>query len=781
MGPSHADPPDKLNAFPGYTVSDSLDYSAESIRYLYNENKVILRGNARLTYQGHSLKSGEIVYYQDYDYLEAVGTVDSTGAVTNTPIFTDSDGQEMKGLKIKYNLRTQEGYISRGRSQYETGYMAAERIKRASDDTLYIANGTYTTCDIEDHPHFYFAGKRMKFILNDKLIIKPIVGYLNDIPVVWFPFYVFPIKKGRQSGFLMPRYGSSRRDGRYFSNLGYYFAPSDHYDYKFAGTLRERNGWLMKNWFNYNDRYSMSGSVYGSWENRDTDDEKSQEYKLRFSHRQTISPTLTINGSGAFESSSYSQYNSLNLYERLNRDMRSSMTVTKRWKESGNSLITTATYTKDLDDENTVTSLPSISFSKPRKLLFGSDAKKGSRKYSTTKTEDAPSAWYNSIYYSLNAKFDNRETRTDDDTDYNRNLNFSTSLSSSQKMRGWLVMEPSLRLNEYFTATNSDDDDEKYQRKDNISAGMRLGTTIYGMFNPAFGNLAGVRHVITPSVSYSYGKNRSLYDADFDALYRFDQDEEDKGRSSSMSYSLRNLFQAKTVTGDKENKIDLFTLNFSGSVNFEAEERKVSALSTTLDFKPLKVITTRLTASHDFYNDDDEFRLFSPYMNRLSITTSVGLSQRSLGFMGVSARDDANASMGADDFDMVGGGGQDMRREEGGGGISKMFNLQISHTYGLSRAKKTGKDSYNPTHTIKPNLSFSPSRKFSVSYYCYYDIVDKDLVDQRILINRDLHCWEANISWIPSGYREGFYFKVNIKDLPDVKIEQRRGSSSISY
>lgn len=762
--------------FEGFAVSDSLDYSAKSIRYMYTERKVIMRGNARLSYRGNTLTSGEIVYYQDYDYLEAAGITDSTGTVTHTPVFTDPTGQEMKGLTIKYNLRTEKGYIQRGRSEYDSGYMAADRIKLAADDTLFIANGTYTTCDIEEHPHYYFAGKRMKFILNDKLIIKPIVGYLHDIPVFWFPFYVFPIKQGRQSGFLMPRYGSSRRDGRYFSNMGYYYAPSDYFDYRFAGTLRERNGWLINNWFNYNQRYNMSGSVYGSWESRDDQGEKTNQYKLRASHRQTISPTLTIDGSGRFESSTYSQYNSRNLYERLNRDMRSTLTVTKRWRESGNSLIATTSYTKNLDRKTTETSLPNISFTMPRKLLFGSDAKKTEKKYTKTTASVTPSAWYNSIYYNLNARFNNNETTREDGSDFTRNLKLSTSLSSSQKFMGWLVSEPSLSYNEDMTITNTGTSDERYRRLDNISGGLRFGTTIYGMFGPSIGNLTALRHVITPSMSYSYGKQRSYYDDTADAFYRFDLNDSDKDNSSSMSFSLRNLFQAKTVKGDKENKIDLFSLDFSGSANLEAEKRKLSPIRTSLDFKPFRIMTTRLTAAHDLYRDDDTFKPFSPFLNDMSITTDVGLTQQSLGFLGVSARDNANATMGGDDFDEENTIGGSMT-----GSGNHMFNLRFSHTYGIRRVRLPGKDDYRKTHTIKPELSFAPSPNFSVRYYCYYNIDEETLVDQRIMISRDLHCWEANVSWVPEGYREGFYFKVNIKDLPDVKVEQRRGSSNIGY
>ena len=770
--------------FDGSVLTDSLEYSAEIIEYLYDEHKIILTGNAQVNYLGHSLKSGKITYYQDFAYMEAEGIPDSSGVLKDTPVFKDAGSEEMKGDVIKYDLKTREGLIKRGRTKYETGFMAADKIKRASDDTLYVADGFYTTCDIKNHPHYYFFGKKMKFILNDKLIIKPIVAYVHDVPVFWFPFYVFPIKKGRQSGFLTPRYGSSRRDGRYLSNMGYYFATSDYTDYKAAGTIREKNGWLVKNWINYNRRDTIRGSMFGSYENRTEKSGGSKQWKMRLSHSQTVSPTLSITGSGSFESSTYSQYNSTNLYERMNRDMRSTLSITKRWKESGNSLITTFRHQKNLDTDAIQSSLPNISFRKRNKLLFDSpSSKKTRRKYEKDAVEDEEEKekWYNTIYYGLNAQFKNSNTERTNLNYYDRNMGLSTNLSSSNKFMGWLVAEPSLRLNENFVASNRENNAEHYSRKDNISTGLSLSTTVYGMFKPSIGSIVALRHVVNPSISYSYGKRRSLIGDSAETFFRFDKNDEKKGRVKSMRMNLRNIFQAKTIKEDKERKIDLFNIDFSSSVDFEKENRKISPLRTTVNIKPLKTISTRLTASHDFYHNDDSFHLLSPYLNSMSVTTSVGISKGDIGFIGKSSRENANVNLGRDDFDI---GTQRMEGEDGESteSVSGKFNLRFSHSYGITRRRvNEGNDKYAITHYFKPTLSFSLTRNFSVNYYCNYDIEEKDIVSQRVIISRDLHCWQANISWIPSGIREGFYFKVDIKDLPDVKIEKRRGASRISY
>jgi hypothetical protein len=478
--------------------------------------------------------------------------------------------------------------------------------------------------------------------------------------------------------------------------------------------------------------------------------------------------------------------------------MRSSLTIAKRWEESGNSLTTTFSNEKNLDTKNTSTVLPSMRFRRPRKALFGKqDTRLQRRKYMTQDTaEKKEAAWYEAIYYTFDADFKNTgEKRFDtvqptpgvldtvEVSPFNREMNMSTGLSSSFKFMGWLVSEPSLQLSENFAASNKYIADEQYRRNDNFSARLGLGTTVYGTFNPSIGRLKGVRHVIIPSVSYTYGKRRSFFAENSEAFLRFDKNDLEKGRVNGMNINLRNLLQVKTVNKEKENKFDLFALNFSSSVDFEKDKRPVSPLLTTLDFTPLKqFMTTRLSASHDFYHDDDSFHLFSPYLTNFTITTNVGLSQTNLAFMSRSSREYSSSNLGRDDFSLQEEIGTERSGAEETGG-SMRFDLKFSHMYQIRRSGKDahGKYKYITSHNIKPTVAFSPTINFSVNYYLYYDIEEKHLIFHRLIINRDLHCWEANISWIPSGVNEGYYFKINIKDLPDIKIEKRRGTSQTSY
>ncbi len=783
-------------AFPGYALRDSLEYSAETIDYDFDLREIILDQNADINYLGRILKSNTITYFQDYDFLRATGTTDTTGAPVNTPSFTDATGEQIAGRVIEYNLDTQQGVIYQGKTRYEQGYMATQTIKMVSQDTLYIADGTYTTCDYDD-PHYYFYGRQMKFIPNDKIIIRPIIAYVHDIPVLWFPYYVFPIARGRQSGFLTPRYGNSREDGRYLSNIGYYFAPSEYFDYRFAATVREQNGWLFNNWFSYDKRYLMSGSIFGSFENEPRLGTK--QWSLSGSHRQTFSPTLDMAGTVNLQSSQFARFNQSNLYQVLNRNLRSSLRVTKQWQDSGNSLIASLDYVKNLDTNDLTLTAPDISFRKPSKLLFASEPDRGpQRKYEQKSTQTllpAERRWYQNIYYTFSAnfrnnqadtfsksaaelalersnpglnRFDIKKSRTD------RVLGISTQLNGAQKLGGRLALNPFVSLNESFQSTS---DSLGYHRSDNLSLGVDLNTKIYGTFNTAIGSLRAIRHVISPSISYSHTISRQFSGTDIEALYRFDQNTIEKPQRRALNLNLRNLFQAKTVSGETENKFDLFSLDFSTAYDFDRTNRRLSPLTTTLDMRPTPALRLLFRSTHDFYDDENEFKLFSPNLTNVSVTSTFGLNGFNLSSLQQSSRANANRNLGQDRFD-VESNAAETTQVPAEQGIAIPFNMQIQHFYSRTRTGSPGKFRFTEIHNIKPTVSFSPTKNFSIQYFLYYDLKSKTINDQRVQLTRDLHCWELNLYWVVTGIRQGYYLRIFIKDLPDVKIEQRKGVST---
>ncbi|KAA3660216.1 MAG: LPS-assembly protein LptD, partial [Calditrichaeota bacterium] len=239
-----------------------------------------LTDNAVVKYQEMEIRAGKIQVNQQERVLIAEAlpetiyvALDSTLADVEKDSFTVKfsqypvlkDGQqEITGERMVYNFDSQKGIIEKGRAELDGGYFTGTQIKRVDKKVLNVTSGTYTTCK-EEHPHFHFWARRMKMIMSERIIAKPIVLYISKIPIAYLPFAMFPTKSGRKSGVLIPRYGESSTEGKFLKGLGYYWAINDYLDAKTTADYYDQSGWLFRGGLNYNKRYSYSGRISGSW------------------------------------------------------------------------------------------------------------------------------------------------------------------------------------------------------------------------------------------------------------------------------------------------------------------------------------------------------------------------------------------------------------------------------------------------------------------------------------------------------------------------------------
>src|SRR5215813_15575686 len=130
---------------------------------------------------------------------------------------------------MTYDLGSRTGTIFDATTTYEKGLYHGERIRKAGEDLLEVLNGSYTTCSLTQ-PHYHFQSHWMKIYLKDKLVAKPVVFYVKNVPFFALPFYIFPIKPGRHSGVLLPQIelGYGNVTNGFIRNVGYYWAPNDY-------------------------------------------------------------------------------------------------------------------------------------------------------------------------------------------------------------------------------------------------------------------------------------------------------------------------------------------------------------------------------------------------------------------------------------------------------------------------------------------------------------------------------------------------------------------------
>jgi hypothetical protein len=534
-----------------------------------------------------------------------------------------------------------------------------------------------------------------------------------------------------------------------------------------------------------------------------------KRWDLRLSHNQTIDPTLSFRGSANFVSDkTYMKDTSLNPIDRMNRTMRSNFFLNKRWLKSGNSLSASISHSKFLDPpEGSTLDLPQMKFRKSRTPVFKS--KKGN-------LEKPDSEWYHPLLYFFSGDIRNtiRKTQVGDSDvvrttknlgirggldlpgshkalqrvslSFNGNLEdvgeetkaentdisktsrsrSGLGLSSSHKTLGWLNLSPSLGWDE--RRKWAEDEDEQYVRTDVLNARVGLKTSLYGLFAPRIGTLKGIRHVVEPRATILYKRT-------------FKQNGDKNDPKPSVDLSLNNILQIKTQKGKKERKFTLATLNLSTSCDFEEKTPKLSDLRTSLRIKPVRRFDVRFSARHSLYDRDDTFDPLRPDLKKMSVTTSLRFSGGGSGkkseTSGLRSSTDPFLHRDSDSEERSMIPGLEPPESDERTPASGPWQFQLSHYYGLYKMATSSRK----TSWIKGSLRFNPTTHWRVSYAFNYDLEDKKMTAHDVSIHRDLHCWEARFQWTPSGYREGYYFLMNIKELPDIKIEKKRGRGEFSF
>ena len=811
-------------------LDTTISYEAQDIYSEVSAKVTHLKGQAHVKYRKMELTAGSITIDWDKNLLIATGLPDTQRVASEAnprdtllvpgykelPVFTDGR-ERITGFKMTYNFETRKGRVIRGRTAFEDGFYSGQIIKRVSNDVYFVKGGTFTTCNLPKNPHYHFYSSKMKLIVNDKVIAKPIVLFIRHIPIAALPFGMFPNKPGRHSGFLIPRYGESAMEGRYLRDIGYYWAASQYWDTRLAMDYFEKTGFLFHGNLNYAVRYLLSGHLSASLVRKTTaGGGRQRRWDLSFSHNQTFDPTMSLHASGLFVSdNSYYRDFSSNFNQRLNREIRSNATFSKFWRKTGSSISVNVSRTQNLD-YNTVTDvLPQIFFRLGRKPIGDFFRRKPASRSSTGQPRPGVRAkrhWYDSIYLSYNSQFLIRRLVREPENsprtaEQKYGLQHQISVNSTQKVFRWISTSQNFslqeiwvdRVREYFfdptTHTIQSRDVKKFAARRTYGLSFSANTKLYGTFFPHKLGVLAFRHVMTPSVSLQYrpdfsdpryGYYETLVDTNGVVHYldRFGNTifgGTGRGGRKSASFSVYNIFQMKTGSEEKPKKIDLFTLNLSTGYNFEADSLRLSPLVSSLRSQPSRNTNFLLSAGFSPYQTlPGSGRVVNQWLAEKNPWQPLRLTNLNSSFtFRLNSRMFQKAKKGAADTTESQPSappllGDRFSAAENFGTGHLPWSANFSLTYNLSR--------YNParpnkTFWLNMNSNWQVTKNWKLNYSIRFDLRQNRVVSQNIVIYRDLHCWEARLVWYPTGPYRHFYLRINIKSplLKDLKIEKRSG------
>lgn len=205
------------------------------------EDRIEATGNAVLRKRGQSIRADRLLYFQDTQDLDALGSV-----------VLEQDGNTMSGPHLKLNLDTNVGAME------QPVFYLAENGGRGAADILNIHdkqhftldNATYTTCPADNQD--WLLKMHGLEIDRDRQIGTAHHARVEfmGVPILYSPWMDFPLNDRRKSGLLSPVFGSTTKGGKELT-LPYYWNIAPNRDATIAPRVMTKRGVLLNDEFRY--------------------------------------------------------------------------------------------------------------------------------------------------------------------------------------------------------------------------------------------------------------------------------------------------------------------------------------------------------------------------------------------------------------------------------------------------------------------------------------------------------------------------------------------------
>lgn len=800
--------------------------------------KVTLYNQAVFKYQDYELTAGIIIYDYDKEEVYAGRIKDSLGNLTQHPVFKQGS-QVVEPDSIRFNTKTKKAIVWNTRTKYNDFNVKALKTKKVNDSVYFMKDVIFTTAEDIENPEYYFRTNKAKFVPNKKIVTGVTNLVIEDVPTpIGLPFAFFPLSQGSVSGFILPSFGDTNLRGYYLQNGGYYFAFNDMVDLTLLGDIYQNGSNALSAQSQYRKRYKYNGNFNLRYETlidgeRGFDNyQKAKIYNIQWSHSQDAksNPNSRFSASVNLGSSNYFR-NSLstrNIGSNMNNTLSSSINYSRTVQSVPQiNYSITANHQQNTNTQEINMSLPSIQASVDP--IFPFAPKTGSKK-----------GFFQNINLQYNVNGRNQIQTTDSlffkpemFNEMNIGIQHSIPLKTNFKVLKYLSVSMAGNYNETWVLNTFDrfysNETNKVETVRNngfdsyrtYNFSTNVGTTVYGTFNfDKNSKIQAIRHVMRPSVSYSYTPSFNQY-YDTYAIDALGTTMEEYSRfngtlygapnqtmSNMVALSLGNNLEAKvrddnSPTGESKKVMLLNSLNFNTSYNLSADSLKLAPLSMSTNTNLLKdKLQLNLAASLDPLAIDNA----GNRIDQFNIANGGSLLRLT------SANIRVNYSLKS--TDALFGGSPDKKEDEvdqnvqNGGRADDLFGRSVDladrqkSMFDDKKPEKTKTSFYNSEIpwdlTLAWSLTYNNARRTSeitnnslmvsgnvtlapgwlAGFSTGYDFKNKGITYTQLRFERDLKSWRMDFSWIPNGYYKQWNFFIGIKSsiLQDIKYEKRNAA-----
>lgn len=206
---------------------------------------------------------------------------------------------ELESIKAKGNLKisTKEDTLSATEGTLnllnETGkfedatvvrqekslHLEGKTIEKTGFDSYRILDGWVITCKVEDGetPPWSFKSASTEVKENGYAVLKHATFNIKDVPILYTPYFIVPVKNTRQTGFLFPEFSHSSNSGFGF-NLPFFVNISDSTDVTLFPEYYQKRGFMPGIEFRYASGVTDMGTFTANYLDDNLSDPSETDY-----------------------------------------------------------------------------------------------------------------------------------------------------------------------------------------------------------------------------------------------------------------------------------------------------------------------------------------------------------------------------------------------------------------------------------------------------------------------------------------------------------------------
>jgi len=553
-----------------------VNIEADSMQYDQQSGTYHAEGGVRVQSGPVSLQSESVRVNPETSEIEARGAVRISGP----------EGQ-LEGESLWLNLRSGRGRLEQGELlvRQQNFHIAGKEIEKLGPKTYHFSRGSFTTCD-GDRPDWHFTARDLEVTVDGYARGRHAIFYVRDLPLFYTPYLIYPVKRKRESGFLVPSIGFSDNRGTQLS-VPFYWAIA-----------RNQDATFYLDWFSdlglgkgVEYRYVFGDDETGEADLYHINGIKGAEsrFAYQWKHDGALPGDWRLKADVEYVSSRDYFDDFGKVAGEYNKDLaESTISVNRLWNKFN--LTAQAKYTKDLTKNNdqTLQRLPEVRFEAIQQRLG-----------------DLP---VYAEFAGASTYFWRREGLKGE------RLQGRPAMSFVWQPGDIIEIQPEIGYTRTHYWTSHQGSGE--EGDGNYDFSTRVSTSLYRVFNTGGALVSSIRHSLEPEIVYRFVPDEDQSDLpEFDSLDRV-------AAVNRLSYGLTNRLVARIESPDAEPVYHEFLyLRLSQEYDIKEsrrdlldpqdERRPFSALRSEMILRPTRNSMLDIDARFDPNHDKRDFTSFN--------------------------------------------------------------------------------------------------------------------------------------------------------------------------